>query len=52
MPFKVIQSHRCRYQLKARMQLPISDSNVCSVHIRLIGKCVLDFLLFVAVEFH
>jgi len=25
MPFKVIQGHQCRYQSKARMQLPISD---------------------------
>jgi len=25
MPFKVIQGHRCRYQSKARMRLPVSD---------------------------
>jgi len=25
MPFKVIQGHRCRYESKAHMRLPISD---------------------------
>jgi len=25
MPFKVIQGHRCRYQWKDRLRLPISD---------------------------
>jgi len=25
MLFKIIQGHRCRYQSKARMRLPISD---------------------------
>jgi len=25
MPFKVIQGHRCRYQSKDRMRLPIGD---------------------------
>jgi len=32
-PFKVIQGHRSRCQLKARMRLPISDLILTDIHI-------------------